>query len=79
MSYTGWLYAFGIDYGERERDLRAIYALAPNMPALLDKYNVEYVVIGPGEIQSFKPDVAAFRARYQRIISTGSYEIFKVR
>lgn len=79
MSYTGWLYAFGIEYGERERDLRAIYALAPNTPALLAKYNVDYVVIGPNEAQTFKPNVATFRSRYERIISTGSYEIFKVR
>ena len=77
MSYTGWLYAFGIDYAQRERDVRAIFALAPNMPALLDKYDVDYVVIGPVERQEFSPDVAAFRSRYQRIINTGNYEILK--
>ena len=79
MSYEGWLYAFGIDYAQRERDVRAIFALAPNMPALLNEYDVDYVVIGPGEEQEFKPDVAAFRARYPMIISTENYEIFKVR
>jgi hypothetical protein len=79
MSYTGWLFAFGINYAERERDVRAIYALAPNTPALVAKYGVDYVVIGPGERQEFKPNLDAFRARYPRVISTGGYEIFQVR
>ncbi|MGH3790170.1 MAG: hypothetical protein ACRDQ9_05110 [Pseudonocardiaceae bacterium] len=79
MSYTGWLFAFGVQYQERERDVRSIYALAPNTAALLRKYDVDYVVIGPGEEREFKPNVELFRARYPRIISTGNYEIFKVR
>ncbi len=79
MGYPGWLFSYGIDYSQRERDLRAIYALAANTPALLEKYNVEYVVIGPNERQNLKPNVEAFRSRYQRIINTGNYEVFKVR
>lgn len=79
MSYTGWLFAFGVNYQERERDVRSIYALAPNTDALLQKYGVDYVVIGPGEEQEFKPNLALFRSRYPCIINTGNYEIFKVR
>ena len=79
MSYTGWLFAFGINYTERQRDVQAIYSLAANTPALLDKYDTDYVVIGPGERREFKPNVEAFRSRYERIINTGNYEIFKVR
>jgi hypothetical protein len=79
MSYEGWLFAFGIDYAQRERDVRAIFALAPNMTQLLQKYDVDFVVIGPGEKQEFKPNLDAFRAKYPRIINTGNYEIFKVR
>jgi uncharacterized membrane protein len=78
MSYTGWLFAFGVQYQERERDVRSIYALAPNTAALLEKYNVDYIVIGPGEEQEFKPNVELFRSRYPRIINTENYEIFKV-
>ena len=79
MGYPGWLFSYGIDYSQRERDLRAIYALAANTPALLDRYQIDYVVIGPNERQNFKPNVEAYRGRYQRIISTGNYEVFKVR
>jgi uncharacterized membrane protein len=79
MSYPGWLFAFGVNYQERERDVRSTYALAPNTTALLQKYGVDYVVIGPGEEQEFKPNLALFRSRYPCIINTGDYEIFKVR
>ena len=79
MSYPGWLFAFGVSYQERERDVRAIYALAPDTAALVQKYDVDYVVIGPGEEQEFTPNLVLFRSRYPRIINTGSYEIFKVR
>ena len=79
MGYPGWLFAFGLDYSQRERDLRAIYALAANTPALFQQYDVEYVVIGPNERQNLKPNVEAYRGRYQRIISTDNYEVFKVR
>jgi hypothetical protein len=80
MSYTGWLFAFGIDYGQRERDLRAIYALAPNSGQIIDSYGIDYVVIGPAERNDFKPNIAQFRARYgQPLIATGQYEIYKVR
>jgi hypothetical protein len=79
MSYTGWLFSFGVDYQERERDVRAIYALAPSADALLQRYAVDYVVIGPGEEQEFKPNLELFRSRYPCIIRTGNYEIFKVR
>jgi uncharacterized membrane protein len=67
-----------VQYQERERDVRSIYALAPNTAALLQKYNVDYIVIGPGEEQEFKPNVELFRSRYPRIINTENYEIFKV-
>jgi hypothetical protein len=79
MGYPGWLYSYGIDYSQRERDLRAIYSLAANTPALLNQYQIDYVVIGPNERQNFKPNVEAFRGHYQRIINTGNYEVFKVR
>ncbi|MFN8540846.1 MAG: hypothetical protein U0232_25625 [Thermomicrobiales bacterium] len=80
MSYTGWLFAFGIDYGQRLRDQQAIYALAPNAQSLIEQYGIDYVVIGPGERSEFKPNVAQFRARYGApFIATGQYEIYKVR
>lgn len=78
MGYWGWLWTHGIDYGERERDLKAIYAYTDNTPSLLAKYNIDYVVIGPVEREQLQPNVKAFRQRYPQIITTPNYEIFAV-
>lgn len=79
MGYPGVLWAQGIDYAQRERDLRAIYALASDMPALVSRYDVTYVVIGPNEQQQLGANLAGYRARYPLVLHTANYEIFKVR
>jgi hypothetical protein len=80
MSYTGWLFAFGIDYAQRERDLEAIYAFTPDAPRLIAQYGLDYIVVGPGERNSYNANSAALRARYgQPVIATEQYEVYKVR
>jgi hypothetical protein len=78
MSYPGWLWAEGHDVGQREQDLRAIYALDANAPQLLKDYRVDYVVIGPFERDQLAANVAAYRKRYTAIIKTDKYEVFAV-
>jgi uncharacterized membrane protein len=78
MSYPGWLWAEGHDVGQREQDLRAIYALDANAPQLLKDYRVDYVVIGPFERDQLAANVSAYRKRYTAIIKTDKYEVFAV-
>lgn len=78
MSYTGWLFASGVDYSQRERDLRAMYMLAPDAQRLLAAYDVDYVVIGPRERQELGANLSAYRQRYPSIIKTANYEVFDV-
>ena len=59
--------------------MREIYALGPQAQALLSKYAVDYVVIGPSERQDLKANVAAFNARYRPVISTANYTVYRVR
>lgn len=79
LGYTGPLWAQGLNYVQREQDVRAIYAFAPTTLELLSRYNVDYVVIGPYERLHLAANVAEFRARYRSVITTGSYEVFSVR
>ncbi len=78
MSFPFFLWTWGIDHAQRERDLRAIYGFAPDAPELLSKYGVDYVVIGPAERQDLGANVAAYRARYPSVIRTANYEMFAV-
>lgn len=79
MSYPGWLYAWGIDYSQRQNVVSAIYAYAPNAPALLSQYKIDYVVIGPDAISELGANLAAYQARYPVVIQTPSYTVFDVR
>lgn len=78
MGYPGWLWSQGIDFSLRERDVRSILKLGPEAPALLDRYRVAYVVIGPDERERMGADPEAWRARYPSVLATASYEMFNV-
>jgi len=78
MSYWGWLATRGFDVQPREQALRDIYALAPNLDAVLAEYEVDYVVIGPTEREDYEPDVGAWEQRFPVAIRNDEYQIFAV-
>jgi hypothetical protein len=79
LSYPGWHWSQGLDISDRERDVRAIYSLAPGADAILARHGVSYVVVGPWERAHLGADPGGFRARYPVAIATASYEVFDVR
>jgi hypothetical protein len=52
----------GLDYTERAADISRIYAGAGDTPALLRRYNVDFVVVGPDERETFRPNAELFAA-----------------
>jgi len=79
LSYPGWHWSQGLEIGEREQHVRAIFALGPDADALLERYGVSYVVVGPWEHEHLGADPEAFRARFPSPIRTARYEVFDVR
>ena len=79
MSYTGWLWSQGIDFTQRQRDVASILALAPESRALIEKYGVDYVVVGPDEKHRFGADPEAWRAVYPDVLFSENYDVFAVR
>lgn len=88
IGYTGHLWSHGIDYTEREADMKRIYAGAPDAAQLIEKHGIEYVVTGPlvtAELQKVQGRVnESFFARYTKIGEvTGeagaAYRIYKTR
>jgi hypothetical protein len=49
MRYTGHLASHGIDFGERENDLRRIYEGNATSDIFLRKNEIDYVLISPEE------------------------------
>lgn len=78
MGFQGWHFAEGLPWQERDADLRAIFALTDDAARLLERYGVDYVVIGPFERDSFGADLEAYRRAYPAVITTANYEVFAV-
>jgi hypothetical protein len=79
LGYPAWLWSQGMDVSREERDVRAILAYAPEAPALMARYGVDYVVIGPEEFRKLGANPGAYASRYPCVIRTRSYCVFAVR
>lgn len=66
MGYPGWLWTYGIDYQEREADIKKIYQSGDRH--LLDKYKINYILIGPDERKLFKPNEDWFKKNLPAIL-----------
>lgn len=79
VGYTGWLWTYGINYGKREQDLRKIYLGDHNTKTLLENYNVDYLVVGPGERSQFIPiNDQFFEENFSLIYSSMKYKLYKI-
>jgi hypothetical protein len=78
MGYPGHIWTHGLDYGPREAEIKRIYGGAPDAEALLGKYGVDYVVVGPQEHAVVSPNLD-FLSRYQEVANIGEYHLYKVR
>ena len=78
MRYIGHLSSHGIDYAERESDLKRIYQGGPDAAALLEKYEVDYVLISPEERSSLQVNEPFFM-KYPAVAEAGQYRVYKVR
>jgi len=77
MGYAGFLWANGLPYQERERDLRAIYAGGPGAEDTARRYGISYIVVGPQELREVAPN-DAFLARLPLVGQVGEYRLYEV-
>ena len=78
MRYTGNLFSYGIDYGERETDVKRIYQGGAAADQLLANYGIDYVLVSPEERQSLGANEEYFR-KFPVIAESGQYRVYKVR
>jgi hypothetical protein len=77
MGYPGHIWTHGLDYVEREREIKQIYAGGPGADNLLARYGVDYVVVGPLE-KLLMPVNDSFFAKYTKVGEVGEYRLYKV-
>ena len=78
MRFPGHLSSHGINYAERENDLKRIYEGDASAEVLLRKYNIEYVLVSPEERSLLTVNDQYF-AKYPILAESGQYRVYKVR
>ena len=77
LGYRGWLASYGIDYATIERDVQTM--LSSGDPELLERYGVDFVVIGRSERESFGAREESFEPRYPVVSQGAGAKVFEVR
>src|ERR1035437_10377419 len=78
MRYTGHVSSHGINYEEREADIKSIYLGGAMTDTFLKKYDVDYVLVSPEEKSSLGARDDAFK-KYPVIAESGQYRVYKVK
>ena len=78
IGYPGWLWTYGLpDYGVKGEDLKRILDGDPSAPALVKKYRIDYVMIGPQELP-----LGANRSYWDQhsmlVYDDGGYAVYRV-
>lgn len=66
----------GFDYTGRAADIKSMYQGAPDTAELLHRYNVDFVVVGPDERQTLRPNDALF-ARLPIVGAAAGYRLYR--
>src|SRR5215213_5521167 len=76
MGYPGHIWTHGLQFVQREGEIRRIYLGAPDAEQLIAKYNIEYLVVGPQE-RIVTTVNEQFINRFQKVGEVGEYKLYK--
>jgi hypothetical protein len=78
MGYPGHVWTHGLEFVQRESEIKRIYLGSPDAEQLLKNYGVDYAVIGPLE-RIVTPPNEEFFSRFQKVEQVGEYSLYKIR
>ncbi len=76
MGYPGHIWTHGLEFAQREAEIKRIYAGAPDADQLIRSYKIDYAVVGPLE-RIVMPVNDQFFSRYQKVGEVGEYRLYK--
>ena len=78
MGYRGWLWSYGIDYSEREKEIRLMYSAKPGTEALFTKYHVRYVVLSPSARNNFQANELLYMLKYKIVMRDNDTRVYDI-
>ena len=83
LGYIGHLWSHGLDYQQRELEMRRVYEGAPDAAAVIERNRIDYVVLGPPEREEARRRGGrlneSFFQRYTKVGEAGEYRLYKTR
>jgi hypothetical protein len=77
MGYPGHIWTHGLEYRQREGEIRQLYAGGPDAEGLLGKYDIKYAVVGPHERNMTNVNDQFF-SRFTKVGEAGGYRLYKI-
>ncbi len=82
LGYIGHVWSRGLPYGDREADIKRIYAGEADADQLLAKYGIQYIVVSPLE-RAYETDNGltvndAYFGRFTTVAEAGEYRLYEV-
>ena len=78
MGYPGHIWTHGLEFVQREGEIKRVYLGSTDADQLLRNYGVEYAVVGPHE-RMIIPINEAFFSKFQKVGEVGEYRLYKIR
>lgn len=79
LGFGGWMSNFGFDHTEREADLKTMFAGIENAKKLLEKYHIDYVMIGPGERYNWQVNENWYKKNYPLVIQVEDRSVYQIK
>lgn len=79
MGYPGHLWTHGLDYAQRELEVKTIYQGGPQMIEPLSRLGADYMIVGPAERAALGANETYFETIYPVVIDHAGYRVYQVR
>ena len=78
MGYPGHIWTHGLEFVQRESEIKRIYLGSPDAELLIRNYGIQYAVVGPQE-QIVTRVNDQFFSRFEKVGEVGEYRLYKIR
>jgi hypothetical protein len=77
MGYPGHIWTHGLDFAQREGEIKRIYAGAPDAGRLIQEYGIQYAVVSPLERNVMTVNDRFF-SLFKKVGEVGEYRLYKI-
>lgn len=77
MGYPGHIWTHGLDYIQRESEIKRLYTGGPDAVGLIGKYDIKYAVLGPHERNVANVNDQFFSS-FTKVGEAGGYRLYKI-